>query len=129
VNYIILEALIVSKKEAYPELTEDLYITGCHSILVDTITTLQKVKMIYLLNKIFATDTKYRLIACVDERSIPFEKEGTFLIWHIALEHEDMMMNYGIYANGLLVESCCKEHMKKFTLVASSTKLLTLGCQ
>jgi len=113
----IKDRLYVCKKEAYPELTEDLYITGCHSILVNDITDTQRQLTKDLLGRIFVTDRKYRLLACVDERSVPFEKEGTFSIWHVALEHEDIKMNYGIYANGLLVESCCKDHMKKFTLV------------
>jgi len=100
----------------YPELTEDLYITGFHSILVDTLTDFQREKTIMHTERIFVTDNKYRLIACVDERAEPWNAEGDFTIWHIALENTDERMNYGIYANGgLLVESCSLMFLKTLT--------------
>jgi hypothetical protein len=94
-------------KENYPELSEDIYITGCHSILVDNITDKQREETIKHLGKIFITDKKYRLMACVDERAEPWNSEGTYTIHHFALEHSDEAMNYGVYASGLLVETCC----------------------
>jgi hypothetical protein len=100
----------------YPELTEDLYITGFHSILVDNLTNIQHEKTIKHMGKIYITDKKYRLIACVDERAEPWSKEGNFTIWHIALENTDKRMNYGIYANGgLLVESCSLNFLENHT--------------
>lgn len=93
----------------YPELTSDLYLTGCHSILVDTITSDEKAQLIKHLDRIFVTDKKYRLIACVDERAEPWNSEGTYTVWHFALEHGNAKMNYGVFVNGgLLVESCSK---------------------
>uniref|UniRef100_A0A6C0DH95 Hedgehog/Intein (Hint) domain-containing protein n=1 Tax=viral metagenome TaxID=1070528 RepID=A0A6C0DH95_9ZZZZ len=97
----------------YPELKEDLYITGQHSILVDTLTETQREQLIVHMGRIFVTDKKYRLIACVDERAEPFIEEGVFNIWHLALENEDVKMNYGIYVNGgLLVETCSINTLK-----------------
>jgi len=97
----------------YPELTSDLYITGCHSILVDTITDKQRAELIIQLTRIFVTDKKYRLIACVDERAEPWNSEGKYTVWHFALENENDRMNYGVYVNGgLLVESCSKHGLK-----------------
>jgi hypothetical protein len=91
----------------YPQLTSDLYITGCHSILESKITDKQKEDTIKHLGTVFVTDKKYRLIACVDERAEPWNSEGTYTIWHFALENENERMNYGVYANGgLLVETC-----------------------
>jgi len=92
----------------YPHLKDDLYITGCHSILEFPITDKQKEDTIKHLGKLFVTDKKYRLMACVDERAEPWNSEGTYTIWHFALENNDERMNYGVYANGgLLVETCC----------------------
>jgi hypothetical protein len=97
----------------YPELNEDLYITGCHSILVFPITDKQKEDTIKHLGNLFVTDKKYRLMACVDERAEPWNSEGTYTIWHFALEHHDVAMNYGVYANGgLLVETCSIRFLK-----------------
>lgn len=100
-------------KEKYPELFEDLYITGCHSILVDNLTEEQKEKTIKQLGRIFVTDKKYRLMASVDERAKPWNSEGKYTIWHIALENEDDKKNYGIYANGMLIVETCSINFLK----------------
>lgn len=92
---------------AYPQLKDDLYITGGHSILEFPITEKQKEDTIKILGKLFVTDKKYRLMACVDERAEPWNSKGTYTIWHFALENNDEAMNYGVYVNGgLLVETC-----------------------
>jgi sugar lactone lactonase YvrE len=97
----------------YPELKNDLFITGCHSILVDTITDKEKEELTKQLGRIFVTDKKYRLTACADKRAEPWNSEGNYTIWHLVLEHENPVMNYGIYVNGgLLVESCSKHVLK-----------------
>jgi hypothetical protein len=97
----------------YPELKHDLFITGCHSILEFPITDQQKEDTIRHLGRLFVTEEKYRLIACVDERADPWNSEGVYKIWHFALENDDEKMNYGVYANGgLLVESCCIHSLK-----------------
>jgi hypothetical protein len=98
----------------YPQLTDDLYITGCHSILEYPITEKQKQDTIKHLRRLFITDKKYRLMACVDERAEPWNSEGAYTIWHFALDHKDDGMNYGVYANGgLLVESCSLRFLRK----------------
>ena len=97
----------------YPDLKEDLYITGCHSILEFPITDKQMENTIKHLGKLFITDNKYRLMACIDERAEPWNSEGEYTIWHVALENADEKMNYGIYVNGgLLVESCSINFLK-----------------
>ena len=99
--------------ERYPELKDDLYITGCHSILVDNIPKELLDKTLEHLGNIFITEKKYRLIACIDERAEPWMSEGTYPIWHLALENDDDKMNYGIYVNGgLLVETTSINFMK-----------------
>jgi hypothetical protein len=62
--------------------------------------------------KLYTTDDKYRLLSYVDQRSVPHNEEGNFTVYHLALENEDDITNYGIYANGLLVESCSKNGLK-----------------
>ena len=103
----VLDRLYVCSQSKYPELTENLYITGCHSILVDSITDKERADTIKYLNRIFVTEKKYRLIAAVDERAEPWTSEGTYNIWHFALENESELLNYGVFVNGgLLVETC-----------------------
>jgi len=99
----------------YPELKNDLFITGCHSILVDSVTDKQRQETLKHLDYVYRTDHKSRLMACVDERAEPWNSEGTYTIWHFALENADYYMNYGVYANGLLVESSSKRFMSKLS--------------
>ena len=100
----------------YPQLKTDLYLTGCHSILEPDMTEKQKKETINHLGKLFVTDKKYRLMACVDERAEPWNSSGTYTIYHFALENENKKMNYGVYANGgLLVETCCIHFLNKMS--------------
>jgi hypothetical protein len=111
-------------KANYPELTEDLFITGCHSILVNKISDKQREETIKHLGRIFVTDKKYRLMACLDDRAEPFASEGNYPIYHFALEDTDELRNFGIYANGLLVETCSLKTLKNksnMSVLLSST--------
>ena len=108
----IKEQLYKCSQNEFLELFEDLVITGCHCILVDEFKDEeQRLKTIEVNGDIYVTDDKYRLPACVDERTSVYEKEGLHTIYHFALENDDYYMNYGIYANGLLVETSSKRYM------------------
>jgi len=112
----IKDQLYQCSQSEYPEVFEPLIITGCHSILVDDfVSEEQKEKTVEVLGKIYVTDKKYRLPACVDERASVYEVPGDYTIYHIALENEHYTANYGIYANGLLVETCSKRYLKELS--------------
>jgi hypothetical protein len=103
-------------KEKYPEIVgESLILTGWHSILVDYLNDEQREKTIQEIKRICVTDKKYRLFAFLDPRAEPYQIEGELPIYHIALENNDYYMNYGVYANGLLVESCSKRYLKELS--------------
>lgn len=99
------DRLFLLSKDNYPALIEDLVITGCHSILVDSLTEEQRQSTITFLDQIYITDDKYRLMALCDEKCEPYLNTEPTFIYHLALENEDYYKNYGIYANGLLVET------------------------
>ena len=110
------DKLYVFSKEQYPEIFEDLIMMGYNSILIDLFENeIQKLLVKTILGKIYTTDNKYRLPAFLDDRSSIYENEGNCIIYNIALENNDYYMNYGIYANGLLVESCSKRFMEKLS--------------
>jgi len=91
----------------YPELTEDLFINGCNSILINKFTNEQREKIIKQLGKVSTTESKYRLPAFIDDKTEPWNLEGEYNLWYIVLENSSEKMNYGIFVNGgLLVESC-----------------------
>jgi hypothetical protein len=104
--------------EHYGELTDDLVLTGCHSILVDDYVDKRQLdKTIEVNGNVYVTEGKYRLPVCADERASIYEKEGKYTVYHIALENDDYYMNYGIYANGLLVESTSKRFLEKMNIM------------
>jgi hypothetical protein len=110
----IKNQLYQCSKSEFPDLFEPLVITGCHSILVDEFKSKhEEMKTIEILGKICSTEQKICLPACADLRASVYEIPGTYNIYHLALENDISYMNYGIYANGLLVESCSKKILKK----------------
>lgn len=101
-------------KDSFPELFEDLYMTGAHAKLVDNFTNdKQKNDVLELYGNIYITGNKYRLPICLSDEAEPFNEEAEFNIWHFALENGDYYGNYGVYANGLLVESTSIRYMKE----------------
>ena len=98
----------------YPELNEDLIITGCHSRLVDKLEPSQKARHLQLMKTLYMTTDKFRLMAFIDEKAEPYQNPGTHEIWHFALENEIDVCNYGVYANGgLLVETASIKNMRE----------------
>jgi hypothetical protein len=99
-------------KSEHPYLTDDLYITGSHAILYDTLSHTQKEHMHNLADKFkhimdynLKLDGKHKLIAYYDEHFEECMEDAYFNIYHLVLESDTPDTNYGIYANGLLVES------------------------
>jgi hypothetical protein len=99
----------------YPEVFEPLVLTGCHSILIEEFSGEEEKEMMNILGKVCITENKYRLPVCVDKRAEIYPVSGRYTIYHIALENEDYYMNYGIYANGLIVETCSKRYLKELS--------------
>ena len=102
------EQLFVCKKELYPGATEDLVVTGCHSLLVkrDFLEKEEEQRIIDANGGIYLTDKLVRLPAVADLQTIIYPEDGEHEIYHFALDHTDDRMNYGIYANGILAETC-----------------------
>jgi len=112
----IKNQLYKCSKEQYPELFEDLIITGCHSILVkEFASNEEKEKTIEINGNTYVTEKHYRLPACADERASVYEESGNYTIYHIALDNKDYYMNYGVYANGLLVETSSQRYLKELS--------------
>jgi hypothetical protein len=112
----IKERLYRYPRDTFPEQTDDLIITGCHSILIEEFKDEeQKQQTIKINGDIYITDDKYRLPACVDVMAIPYEEEGMYTIYHFALDNDDYYMNYGIFANGVLVETTSQRYLKEIS--------------
>jgi hypothetical protein len=109
----VKDQLYLLSRDIYQELKENLVITGCHSLLVDTLPKEYTEGIKEVLGCIMMTQGKFRLPACVDQRSVVYPYPGERTVYHVCLENVSDETNYGIWANGLLVESCPIRHFNK----------------
>lgn len=108
------DRLFIYKKDSIPNLHDDLIVTGGHSMLVDTISVNEYNTICHFWKRVYGTsDKKIRMPACLDTRSEPYEMAGEFDVYHIVLEHSTDDQDYGVYANGMLSESCSAYAMRK----------------
>jgi len=114
-----INKLYVIKKEKNQKILDDLYLTGSHAILKDSITEVENNKMTRLLKYVNnkynrKLDEKDKVIACFDNEFEQYNEQGYFNIYHIVLENNgNVEKNYGIYANGILVESTNEKTIEK----------------
>lgn len=109
----IKEQFFKYTNEYCPEITEDLIMIGGHSRLIDSLTPEQNEQTVELSGDLSLVEGKYRLMACLDSRAQEVSEEGNYTIWYLVLENVYRLKNYGIYANGLLVESTSKDSLSK----------------
>jgi hypothetical protein len=95
----------------YPK--ENLVLTGGHSVLLDDVSSDQLASIRTSFGKIFLTEGKIRLMAKDDAEAELYPVEGTHEIYNFVLEAPTEHMNYGVYANGKLVESSFPYWIKK----------------
>lgn len=108
----IKNQLYIYQKDKFPELTEDLVLTGSHSVLVKELMGDQRKMVNEELGQIFVTEGRYRLPAYLDERNEIYQTKGPFNVYHLCLDGTDPKSNHGIYANGLLAETCFIRELK-----------------
>ena len=113
------DQLYVCPKSVFTDLHEDLVVTGCHSLLLfrDFKNEEERAKVAKVLGNIYVTDGSYRFPACVLEEVHSYPSKGTFPVYHFSLEHEDPTMNYGVFANNLLVECASNRHMTELDIL------------
>ena len=89
----------------FSELTNDLYVTGQHSILVDNLTKEQIIKSLSLWSHLIKIDDKFLLMSLANEKAEVVQDDKLYELYQIILENDNDNNRYGIYANGLLSES------------------------
>ena len=96
------------------EMTKDLILTGGHSILVDNMTDKENTKnMKYFKNKVHKIDNKILLLAAASDKFKALENNNEYITYNFALENEgDGEARYGVWANGVLVETPSTEFLK-----------------
>jgi len=127
-----INKLYKMSSENHPSLIEDLYVTGSHAILYDSLTDKQEDRMEALIDHFnidyaMVLDGKRKLIAYYDDNFQEWNETNTFGIYHLVLESKTAHRNYGIYANGILVESTDEitmSRMNQYSLVNQGFKLV-----
>ena len=109
--------LYVCSKANYPELTEDLTLTGSQSILLAQMSDQQIRDTIQVAGRIALADKKHCVPVCVDSKATVCPTVGSHTCWNFSLVG-GQNTKYGVYANGLSVASSCETDMKShYTLV------------
>ena len=91
----------------------DLVVTGEHSALVPALRPTERAAMTKHFGTAKTTDGQYHLLAQHDARAVPYAVQGVFTVYHFALEcGRDYERHFGVYANGMLMESCSVNHLR-----------------
>jgi hypothetical protein len=95
----------------YPK--HELIMTGGHAVLLDSINGEQIKRILTSLKKMYFTEGKIRLLAMDDDEAEPYRISGPIEIYNFVLESPVENSNYGIYANGVLVESSFRSWIER----------------
>ena len=103
----------LSPKEVNPEseFNEPLCLTGRHSVLMRNLPENALNILRKNMGDVYVTENHYRVPIYLDRRATPYTNNEPVTIWHFALEHLNIYQNYGVMANGILVESSSVEYM------------------
>lgn len=82
-----------------------LFLTGGHSILVDDLTEYETSETLKVWNTCEKICDKYKLLTYINKNANAHYKNAVYSIYNIVLEHTDQDYQYGIYANGFLIET------------------------
>jgi len=81
--------------------------------LLDSVNGSQLSRIYASLQKMYMTEGKVRLLAMDDDDAVPYTKSGPVEIYNFVLESPKENSNYGVYANGLLVESSFRSWVER----------------
>jgi len=105
-------------------MTDDLIISGGHSILVDKLYDNEKQIQRQTSSKTLKIDDKYMLFACASNKFEKMMNKNVYTYYHIVIDNTDelsvqnksMYKQYGIWANGILTESISQYGYKMYKL-------------
>lgn len=98
----------------YQHFKNNLVLTKDHSILLPDFETVeQKEKVVEYMHYPHVTQALVRIPAFLALEFSKYEVEGEYTVYHIALDDEDADVNFAMYANYVLVETCQKSIIDK----------------
>ena len=98
--------------------TEDLFLTGGHSLLVDIVNYNQQKEILkYRQLESCKIEDKYLLMACCLDSCEKIDNNNKYKLYHLVLKNDNHNGQYGIYSNGLLSESMSYNCYKSITKI------------
>ena len=95
-------------------LVDDLIITGGHAILVDKFTEKEHIDTLRYW-KIHQVDNKFLLMSGISDKFEQIKERKLHRYYHFSLENDgDIDKRYGVYANGVLVETPSQKDILTF---------------
>lgn len=88
----------------------DLKVTTGHSMLVDNLTD-DEITEIEKWNPVKKIDDKFLILSRVSKYFEEYDTKELNNVYHLILEADDLDTQYGIYANGVLMESMSKRFL------------------
>jgi hypothetical protein len=96
-------------------LTEDLFVIGGHSLLVDELSKEEHLRTCSIWGTPLKIDEKYLLLAGITDKFERIEGNDVYTYYHFCVENDgNDETRYGVWANGALVETPCKKDILKF---------------
>ena len=95
----------------YPK--HELLLTGGHAVLVDSVNGEQMARIMSSYKGLYSTEGQGRLLSRDDDNAEPYAIAGTYEVYNFVLEGPHENTNYGVYANGLLVESSFRSWVER----------------
>jgi len=89
----------------------DLKVTTGHSMLVDNLTD-DEITEIEKWNPVKKIDDKFLILSRVSKYFEEYDIKELNNVYHLILEADDLDTQYGIYANGVLMESMSKQFLE-----------------
>jgi len=102
-------SLFILTQDSEPNLTEDLCMACKHCTLTETIDDEMRLKALLYLGEYNTTDNMQKIPAGIDPRFSPVQHTENANIWVFSLQSQESHANFGIYANGILVESISRD--------------------
>ena len=97
------------------ELIEDLIVIGGHAILVDKLSEEEYLRTCSIWGTPLRIDEKYLLLAGISDKFERVEGDDIYTYYHFCVENDgNDETRYGIWANGVLVETPCKKDILEF---------------
>lgn len=114
---ISTKCMYTLKKDKFPELIEDLTITGNHCVLVDKLSERERniQRLVWREEKI---EDKELLLAALSGNFEQVKDKSKYTYYHFVLENDNKDGKYGVYANGVLCETISENEYNNHTFVS-----------